>query len=632
MIENYSLGKEREGLLKAKCGEKGYRKLAKLNSPIVTDFIAKYLNHCNPDSAFVRSNAEEDAEYIRKRAVETGEEKELAVEGHTVHFDGYCDQARDKENTKFLIDSHKALNSQFNTVDKEEGLREIHDYMKDVMEGSEAYICFFCLGPPNSRFSIPGLQITDSPYVVHSEDILYRDGYELFKTEKFESLDEFFKFVHSEGALEGNVSKNIDKRRIYTDLDEKIVYSVNTQYGGNTIGLKKLALRLAIKEASDEGWLAEHMFIVGVRGPNNRTTYFTGAFPSACGKTSTAMIKDASLVGDDIAYLREVDGELRAANPEVGIFGIIRDVNQEEDPLIWKAITSPKEAIFSNVLVNDGVPYWLGMEEELPEEGINYSGAWFRGKKNSKGREISPSHLNARYTLRISDLGNKDPKLDSPEGFKVEGIIYGGRDSDTWAPVEEAFDWKHGVITKGAALESETTKATLGKSGERKLNPMSNLDFLSIPIGKYISNYLRFGDKLDETPQIFSVNYFLLDENGEYLSEMHDKQIWLKWMELRVHKDVEAIKTPTGYVPRYEDLRKLFKKVLGRDYSKKDYVKQFTLRVPEHLSKIARVKGFYEEEVRDPPESLFEELERQELRLKTAREKYGDYISPDEFK
>lgn len=351
-------------------------------------------------------------------------------------------------------------------------------------------------------------------------------------------------------------------------------------------------MRLAIKKGSENGWLTEHMFIMGVNGPEDRTSYFTGAYPSACGKTSTSMVRGESLVGDDIAYIREIDGEARAANPENGIFGIIRDVNPETDPTIWKAITTPGEVIFSNVLIHEGVPYWIGMKKEIPEKGRNHSSEWKKRKKDENGKTISPSHRNARYTLRISDLDNMDPNLENPEGVKLDGIIYGGRDSDTWVPVEEAFNWEHGVLTKGAALESETTSATLGKSGERRFNPMSNLDFLSIPIGKYISNQLEFSEKLEQTPNIFSVNYFLKDENGDYLNGMHDKKVWLKWMELRVNDEAEAIETPTGYIPKYEDLKRLFKEVLEKEYSEKEYEKQFTVRIPEHLSKIERIEKF----------------------------------------
>ncbi len=621
----------KEELLKEKCGEEGYERLTNLENPKVTDVIARFLKHCNPETVFVRKNTEEDTEYIRKRSLEKGEEKDLKVRDHTVHFDGPNDQARDKENTKFLFPPEKDLGPQFNSIDKEKGLKEISKYLENIMEGKEAYILFLCLGPKNSEFSIPALQITDSTYVAHSEDILYRNGYELFKREKFETEDDFFKFVHSAGELENGVSKNIDKRRVYTDLNANSVFSTNTQYGGNTLGAKKLAMRLAIKDASKEGWLTEHMFIMGVHGPDDRKSYFTGGFPSACGKTSTSMIESESLIGDDIAYLREINGEVRAANPENGIFGIIRDVSPQDDPLIWKAITTPGEVIFSNVLVNDGYTYWMGMGRKLPDEGINYSGEWWEGKTDEDGQELTPSHRNARYTLRISDLENKDPKLESPEGAKLDGIIYGGRDSDTCVPVEEAYDWKHGILTKGATLESETTAATLGKSGERRFNPMSNLDFLSIPIGRYIKDQLDFGEKLEDTPSIFSVNYFLRDEDGEYLNDMHDKEVWLKWMELRTHRDVEAIETPTGHIPLYEDLKELFEEVLDKDYTEEEYEKQFTIRVTKHLDKIKRIKNIYEEDIQDPPEELFEELEKQKKRLKEAKEKHGDYISPFEL-
>lgn len=306
-------------------------------------------------------------------------------------------------------------------------------------------------------------------------------------------------------------------------------------------------------------------------------------------------------------------------------------MNPQDDPLIWKAITTPGEVIFSNVLVHEGYSYWMGMGRVLPDEGINYSGEWWEGKTDEEGNELTPSHRNARYTLRISDLENEDPKLEAPEGAKVDGIIYGGRDSDTCVPVEESYNWTHGILTKGATLESETTAATLGKSGERRFNPMSNLDFLSIPIGQYIKNQLDFGKKAEDTPSIFSVNYFLRNEEGEYLNDMHDKGVWLKWMELRANGDVDAIKTPTGYIPKYEDLKRLFEETLDKDYSKEEYEEQFKIRIPKHLNKIDRIQNIYEEDIQDAPEKLFEELKAQKKRLKETQEEYGDYVSPFEI-
>jgi phosphoenolpyruvate carboxykinase (GTP) len=435
-----------------------------------------------------------------------------------------------------------------------------------------------------------------------------------------------------EAGLGLRVSKHIEKRRVYIDLEDEIIYSVNTQYGGNSIGLKKLAMRLAIKRASKEGWLTEHMLIMGIYGPGGRKSYFTGAFPSMCGKTSTAMIDGETIVGDDIAYLRKIGGKIRAVNVEKGIFGIIEGINATDDPLQWQALTTPGEVIFSNVLVmENGDVYWNGKDSNPPTKGVNHSGAWFLGKKNEHGIVIQSSHKNARFTFDMRILGNVDPKLDDPKGVEVSGFIYGGRDSDTWVPVEEAFDWVHGIVTKGASLESETTAATLGKEGVRMFNPMSNLDFLSIPIGRYIEDNLTFGADLDNPPRIFSVNYFLKDSKGQFMNHKNDKRIWLKWMELRVHDDVDALQTPTGFIPRYEDLKRLFQDIFHRTYSQNDYITQFTVRVPENIAKLDRLEKIYRTRVSDTPQVVFKIFKEQRERLQDVRSKHGDYISPDKF-
>ena len=615
-------------ILKAKFDKKSYKKLMQIDNQKLHQFIEKYIELCNPDEAFVCSDSLEDIQRIREDAINSGEEKKLALNGHTAHFDGYYDQARDKKHTKLLFPQSANLDPNLNVIDRKEGLDEIHTLLKNIMQGHKLYVCFFCLGPVDSEFSIPCVQLTDSSYVAHSESLLYRGGYEKFK--KLGASEHFFRFLHSEGELQKGTSLNIDKRRIYIDTKEDVTYSVNTQYGGNTIGLKKLAMRLAINKASREGWLTEHMFVMGVHGPNNRITYFTGAFPSGCGKTSTSMLKGETIVGDDIAYLKEKNGKIRAVNPEKGIFGIIRDINSKDDPIIWEVLNREGEIIFSNILITDnGDVYWIGKDGEVPTSGFNHSGKWMVGKKDNEGNEITPSHRNARFTLDMKFLRNLDSKANDPNGVIVGGIIYGGRDSDTSVPVEESFNWTHGIITKGASLESETTAATLGKEGIRKLNPMANLDFLSIPLGRYIKNNLDFGEKVEDPPLIFSVNYFLKDKEGNFLNDKSDKAVWLKWMELRSHRDVGAIKIPTGYIPKYQDLKRLFMEVLNKDYSEEDYIKQFTLRIPENLSKIDRIIKIYETKVPNTPKILFEVLKEQKQRLKIAQEKYGDYVPPN---
>jgi phosphoenolpyruvate carboxykinase (GTP) len=603
----------------------------KINKKSLHQFIAEYIELCNPERIFVNDDTPEAVDYIRKAALRDGEEGRLAIEGHTFHFDSYGDQGRDKENTKILLPKGIELGPAIVTGEREEGLEQIHSILKDIMKGKELFISFFCLGPANSEFTIPCVQLTDSSYVIHNEFLLYRQGYEEFIRRASQgTLNKFYKFVHSQGEVdERKVSKNLDKRRVYIDLYDDMVYSTNTQYGGNSIGLKKLAMRLAIFQASQEGWLTEHMLILGIRGPENRITYFTGAYPSMCGKTSTAMIEGESMVGDDIAYLRKKDGIVRAVNVERGMFGIIQGINSKDDPLLWKALNNPGDIIFSNVLItDDGGVHWIDKDGDDPPKGKNHSGEWVKGKKDAKGKDIPPSHPNARFTLGLKLLDNVDQRLDDPEGLEVGGMVYGGRDSDTCVPVEEAFNWSHGIITKGAALESETTAATLGKEGVREINPMANLDFLSVPVGKYIQMNLDFEKGLKKTSLIFSVNYFLKDKDGKWLNEKNDKQVWFKWMELRVNNDVDVIETPTGRIPKYDDLKRLFKEVLNKDYTEEDYIKQFTVRIPENLSKIERVKKFYETQVFDAPRVLFDVLEEQKQRLLKAKEKYGDYISP----
>jgi len=596
--------------------EESFAKLEALGNPYVSTLIEKCAKICRPSSIRILSDSHADAQYVREKALH-GEESDLTMDGHTVHFDGMHDQGRDKEKTKIFVRPGQKLDS-LNTIDRAEGLREIHELMEGSMEGREMLVQFYCLGPPG-RFALPAFQMTDSAYVIHSENILYRNGYEQFKT----AGDKFFHFLHSSGELEDNVSKNPDKKRIYIDLEKNRVFSVNTQYAGNSVGLKKLALRLAINKANSEGWLAEHMFLMGVLN-KGRKTYFCGAFPSACGKTSTAMVPGNTIVGDDIAYLRKDSGRIKAVNIEQGIFGIIQDVNPVDDPLIHQTLTTQRELIFSNVLVHNGRPHWLGMGEQIPDAGINYSGYWTNGK-TVDGNEVLPAHKNARYTMRIEELENADENMHNPEGVPVEAIIYGGRDSDTSPPVLQSFDWRHGVFL-GASLESETTAATTGAAGVRKIDPMAIHDFLVVPLGKYLANHLRFGD--DDSPIIFTTNYFLKD--GSYLNDKVDKKVWLLWMESRVHGEYETIKTPIGFIPKYEDLKDLFMSVLDKHYSKEDYEKQFSLRVSKLLQRLERVDLFYLAE--DVPEEISLQIDAQRTRLINVRREFKkDVISPFEF-
>ena len=602
-------------------------KLKNLNNEHIIAKVQEAIKLCKPSKVTVITDSKEDIAYVRELALINGEEAKLKMEGHTIHFDGYYDQARDKGHTRYLLSEEVNWGLGVNYIEKGKGLKEIFSFLDGSMAGKEMLVRFFSLGPTNSIFSLKALQITDSAYVAHSEDLLYRQGYEEFK--KLNGSPDFFFFLHSAGRLENGVSVDIDKRRIYIDLEESRVYSVNNQYAGNSLGLKKLAFRLAINKAQNEGWLAEHMFIMGVHGPNGRVTYFTGAYPSACGKTSTAMIPGQSVVGDDIAYLKKANGTVRAVNVENGIFGIIRDVNPQDDPLIYQALITPRELIFSNILINKDIPYWLGMGKDRPDKGINYSGEWTDGKKDKQDNEITCSHKNARYTIRLSALENIDPKANDPTGVPVQAIIYGGRDSDTTIPVVESLGWPHGVFL-GATVESETTSATIGAQGVRKHNPMANLDFISVPFKTYVENHLKFADGLKEAPRIYATNYFLKDEAGSYLNSKLDKKVWVLWAEGRVHGEFEAIETPVGLIPKYEDLKTLFIRELDKDYTKAEYIQQFSLKVVKYLEKMERMSKIFENV--EMPAAFIEELRAQTERLRETRTKFGeDTISPLKF-
>ncbi|MBF0433311.1 MAG: phosphoenolpyruvate carboxykinase (GTP) [Fibrobacteria bacterium] len=623
-----------EELLKSKMDSISYEKLTKLNNQKLFDFVGYYVNLCEPDTVYMCDDSEEDANYIRQKSLEIGEEVKLAKPNQTMHYDGYGDQGRDKDGTKFMVpaDQYEAM-KHLNAIVYEEGLKEIEDIAKGSMKGKQAIVKLFCEGPTHSHFSRPCAQITDSYYVCHSEEMLYRRAYQHFVD--MEDKNDFYRFVHSAGELDelGCVA-NLDKRRIFMDCENNIVYSMNAQYAGNSVGLKKHSMRLAINESGKQNWLCEHMFVMNI--PNEekkRDTYFCGAFPSACGKTATAMLPGEKIIGDDIAYFRNVNGEFRAVNVERGIFGIIQDVNSKDDPVIWNTLHEDKEMIFSNVLTGpDNEPYWQGMNMDTPKEGTNHSGpGWKEGKKDAKGKEIPLAHPNSRYTIRMEYLDNIDMAFNNKDGVLVGGVVYGGRDSDTSVPVEESFSWDDGIAIKACTLESETTSATLGKEGVRVPCMMANLDFISYPIGEYIQNNLDFVKDMKNVPPVFCVNYFLKNREGDFCTSKLAKKVWMHWAEKRVHKEVGAHKTPLGFIPKLEDIQPMFTELLGETYTDADYQEQFQFRCDAWLQKLDRIVEYYNTKWPDCPKSVFEKWENAKATITAAKEKYGAFIAPGTY-
>jgi len=613
-----------ETILESRLSKENLQKILQLDNPSLNELISTAILRFQPKSVFISTGSEEDFHYIRTQAIRCGEEKPFLLGGHTIHYDGYEDQGRDPLHTQFCVSDRSSLGSGISSIDRTEGIAEINEIMSQIMHDREMIVSFYSLGPVGTEFAIPCVQITDSFYVAHSEDILYRSGYELFKQVK----EGFFGFLHSAGALENGVSKEVDLRRIYIDLEKNFVYSANTQYAGNTVAAKKLAHRLAISKAASEGWLAEHLLIAGVPSyEGDRVTYISGAFPSWCGKTSTSML--FSVVGDDLAHLRKKDGVVYAANVEQGMFGVIKDVNMEDDPYTYELLIKPGEIIFSNVLDVDGRPYWQGMGDvHVPLRGYNHSGPWWQGKKDGKGKLIPVSHDNARFCVRLAGIENFDTKQVVP----LEGIIYGGRSSKRPVPVSQSYGWVHGVFY-GASIESEPTAATVGGAGAKTvINPMANTEFLSIPIGTYLENHIRFGKDMKNAPKVFYVNYFLTNEEGKFMNTKMDKKVWVRWIERRINQKVDAYATPIGFIPKFEDLAEFFTRELGATYSQEDYEQQFMIRVRQLLDKLDAVEEFYKKETSAVPQQMFALIDIQRKLLSEAEEKHGSDISPLRFK
>jgi len=328
------------------------------------------------------------------------------------------------------------------------------------------------------------------------------------------------------------------------------------------------------------------------------------------------------------SYLRAVDGAVRAAGAKEGVFGIIGSINQTDNPAAYKALTVPGEVIFSNVLIKDGKPYWPGMGGEMPKQGMNSADSQPIGEKDGQRNSVPSAGGNARYTVSLRGLDNADPQLDDPLGVDVLGIIYSGRDDRTCVPVQQSFDWKHGIVTYGAALEEKAALTLIEQQGEHQLKRMNVGDFLSLPLGNYIGDRLDFIDRISKPPLIFGINYFEYSESGRSVSSARENGVWLKWIELRTHGEADGIATPTGYIPSFEVLVGLFREVRGKDYLLEHYLKHFTTCIAGNIAKIERIEKFYRANASDAPQMLFDVLHTQQERLERARRQFGDYISP----
>jgi len=611
-------------------------------SPEIVESIYNGSTRTSPDSIFINTGSEKDIAYIRQRALELSEEFALEKPGHTCHFDGPNDQGRDTANTKYLAYAETEISSLQQKEELRAGVVEARNLFNDIMKKKEMIVSFISRGPIGSPVSDPTLQVTDSYYVTHSEFLLYRMMTPEAFSKDVEEKGYMFTNFHSAGKLtEEHVSANLNDRRIYMDVERFRSYSCNNQYAGNSIAPKKINHRFAnmnnIRNYFGER-LDEHMFIAGF-AMDDEVVYFAGAYPSGCGKTGTAMT-GTHLVGDDLAkiFIDLESGEVRAVNPEKGMFGIIEGVNEEDDLETMKILAGKgNEVIFSNLLVADNKPYWNGMGSALPEKGRNFAGEWLA--KSGK----PASHKNARFTIPLDKLENYDAAAaENPEGVKLSGLLFGGRDYTTMPTIVMAHDWMN-TIVHGAIIRSATTATEIGADGSEKRSPFANEAFFPGPLAHYINHYKAFGENPDiaeeNLPSGFQVNYWLHKdargnlEPGEpdsLIGEKRDTKVWMRIMALMHQGAMETIWTPIGRIPKYQDLKKLFKEVLDKEYEKEIYNKQFSLYT-ENL--IKRVDMSIDEFVKEKgmSDSFFHVLDTWHRDLAALKATIGPIVTPDQM-
>jgi phosphoenolpyruvate carboxykinase (GTP) len=386
--------------------------------------------------------------------------------------------------------------------------------------------------------------------------------------------------------------------------------------------------------------IAEHMFITGIKGPGGRITWMTGAAPSGCGKTTSAMAGDA-FVGDDLAqmWIAE-DGSIRSINPECGIFGIVEDVNWEGDPYLMKCLRNPgTEVIWSNVLIDpDGKPQWVGNgEEPPPTKGVNFQGEWEAGMVDENGKPVPISHPNSRCTLSNAALENYSDRNEDSNGVETRIFTYSGRDSDTMPPVWVGKNPDQGVVI-GACIVSAATATEVGATGVRR-QPWANAPFTPGSLGEYMEAQFEFFNSTkiaeDKRPILAGLNYFLTEEarggtSKKLLGEKKDVKAWMAWLERRAHKEVDAIDTPIGYLPRYADLKKLFKERIDKPYPQDLYEKQFSLYVDYIVARIDMQEEAYRKETHIP-EKFFDILKTQRKELLELKDKFGSVVTPEQL-
>ena len=589
------------------------------NNRYVNDWISEMAKMVKPSDIILIDGTEEQADLLRKEACSTGEIIKLnqdVLPGCYLHRTAINDVAR-VENRTFICTSKKEDAGNINNwMDPAECYEKLSKLYEGSYAGKPMYVIPYSMSVVGSDFAKYGIELTDSIYVVLNMLIMTRVGTNVL--DALGDSPDFIKGLHARADIDE------EKRYICHFPEDNTILSVNSGYGGNVLlGKKCFALRIASYLGRKEGWMAEHMLILGVEYPNGDIKYISAAFPSACGKTNLAMLIPPEIykkkgykvwcVGDDIAWLKVGhDGRLWAVNPENGFFGVAPGTNEHSNPNALH--TSMKNCIFTNVCHNldDNTVWWEGLNDNPPTNAINWKGERWDYTKYNKADKVNTSgaHPNSRFTAMASNCPCISDKFSDPAGVPISAIVFGGRRAKTAPLVYQSTSWQHGTFV-GSIMASETTAAAAGAVGVVRRDPMAMRPFVGYDMGDYWSHWLNMGKNIANAPKIFHVNWFRTDSNGHFIwPGFGDNMRVLLWILDRCEGKVDAVKTPIGYVPYAEDIN-----IEGLDITKETLSDLLDVDKKLWLDDCKEIREFYNQVGERVPSELYNELEALEIRL-----------------